>query len=151
MLKRMPPLYRKCIAVINCDGLEIEIFKGIDFNFHFYCDDISIGHCYLRTRQKEKTIKIADFLIEEDYRGKGCGSKLWMFVEAYIKKKYIKRSYKPNEFIGGISKSDDFDCASSFWRKMGFEVVDNRLSSKTHIVGQISKKICWSPASDSSP
>jgi GNAT superfamily N-acetyltransferase len=153
----MPPLCGKRIAVINCDGFEIEIFEESDLSYYFYFGDIRIGHCYLTPyqkeitpRQKEKTIEIDDFKIEKDYRGKGYGSKLWMFLENHIKKKYSKKSHKYNEFIGGISITDDFDRASRFWHKMGFEVVDNRSSSKTCIVGQISKKICWNPASDSS-
>jgi len=91
------------------------------FQFMFsFSSGISIGYCFL-TYQKRK-ITIDDFIIRPWYRGKGYGSKLWGFVE-----EYIKRGYKPNEFLGDISDVDDFSLASSFWRKMGFRIIGNKI------------------------
>ena len=81
-----------------------------------------IGYCHLMYDHKRRKITVNDLLIEEPYRGKGHGSKLWEFVE-----KYIKRGYKPSEFFGDISEVDDFNLASSFWRKVGFKKDGDRI------------------------
>jgi ribosomal protein S18 acetylase RimI-like enzyme len=106
------------------------------YNFYCYSDTIKIGRSSLTYVHQKSKVYVKDFYIEEPYREKGHGSRFWEFVE-----NYIKRGCKPSEFLGRISDVDDFDLASSFWHKMGFEVVDNRSSPDGCFVGPISKRV----------
>ena len=126
-------------------GLKINVsawysldYSSALFNMDCSTGDLMIGCCSLTYKDEndKRKVHIRNFLIEKQYRGKGYGSRFWKFIEKYI----IKKASKPSEFHGDILPVDDFNIASSFWRKMGFQIIDKCSTSDEHTSGRIFKK-----------
>lgn len=71
--------------------------------------------------------------IHEPHRGKGYGSKLWLFAEAYVIKKY-----HPERFIGELNIGTTPKIAD-FWKSLDFQI-KYKDSSLAYALKEVGKK-----------
>lgn len=101
----------------NNYNVRVEPFSNKDGNYLILmCDkfDIAITVC---STDKHKVIKLEDFIINENYRGKGLGTKVI---------KEIMEISKSNNCILGLWCEKNNVAALEFYNKLGFIHVDTR-------------------------